>query len=166
MNNIEVELVKTLLAATKPLTTTELATAAGFPRTTAKYDFKRLNDAGIIKDVGLGGQHGWVLGENAPALDVEIELDNDIEARKAFFAKFFKTFYPDIDPEVNPDLAFLKLVGAYDFVYGESASSVPSSCVPLSCRTWFAIDFVHMEDLDADMQALKNYVLEKVREQM
>jgi Winged helix-turn-helix DNA-binding len=161
MNNIEVKLLRVLQAATKPLTTTELSTAAGFPRTTAKDYVKRLAEADIIKDVGHGGQHGWLLGESVP----DLEEEDDVMAKEAFFVKFFKEFYPGINPETNPDLAFVRLVGTFDNVYGGSPSSVPSSSVPLCCLTWFAIDYTALEGLDDDMHKLKEYVLEKAREQ-
>jgi hypothetical protein len=105
-----------------------------------------------------------LLGENASSVDIDGEFDNEIERLEAFFGNLFKTFYPNIDPEVDPDSAFLALVSAFDIIYGESASSVPSSCVPLSSLTLFAINFEDMEDLNADIQNLKEYIQVKAKD--
>lgn len=107
-----------------------------------------------------------LLGENAPSVDIDGEFDNEIERLEAFFDNFFKTFYPNIDPEVDPDSAFLALVSAFDIRYGESESNVPYPSIPLSSLTLFAINFEDMEDLNADMQNLKEYIQVKARERV
>ena len=87
----------------------------------------------------------------------EDDYDADIAARKAFFVKFFKEFYPEINIDKNPDEALIRLVGSFEWVWGEDS--------PLSRLTWFAIDYINPEDIDEDMQNLKTYVFEKSSKQ-
>ena len=95
----------------------------------------------------------WIIGGEE---QFRWKAQEEVDDREVFFAKFFEIFYPDVNPDENPDKAFLSLVSAFESVYGESSD--------LSRFTWFAIDYEMPEDIDQDMQDLKDYVVKKTSE--
>lgn len=191
IKDIDIELKAALFEAKEPTSTAELARKVGCPRTMASDYMISFAKEGIVKDVGgRNNRRKWVMTEECrqkikreleysedeigDALETLVKEDKvekriiggkeqfrwkaqeEVDDREVFFAKFFEIFYPDVNPDENPGKAFLSLVSAFESVYGESSD--------LSRLTWFAIDYEMPEDIDQDMQDLKDYVVKKTSE--